>query len=486
MDKSEKFAAFSALFAVLAVLAILFFVPNLTNGAIPQQPPSAEQATPTLPPSMQPTEPEPQPEPAPEVPESETPLPEEPETPEEPVESLEELLEECVDKSEGTQKDSCLRDLAFEKTRVDLCSTLTVFSIDECLIEVAALDSNTLVCELIDSNVLRDDCFLEIALSEKDPEICLNILAKGVLSVSKWDECFKTISEEITDPSYCRFISLSILSGNFLRDDCYWNIMLGLNDSSLCNFLLSDDREQECLTYWGQLTEDEEFSLTICEGLTDLNLQTDCFNNLAIKDNNYLVCNYLSDENRDSCMFSLIDYIDENVSLSFCEEILWANKDDCYKKMALEKMDENLCLEVFDFSSKEDCFYDLAIEAMNPDLCEEVEKTRINSLRQNACFKQVAFNSKEAEVCERVELEEEYFECYYDLALDLESYSICNLITKFTHIYSYSNYPLQQMCIKNYAAETGTQLACSEVVDSELNQACLDGNLSFGIEIPSY
>lgn len=483
MERSEKFALFTVLFAIIAAIAIMVLVPDLAEKPIQPIAPSVEE------PEKKPSEAEPsEVKPAEPSKKIEEPKAEEPPIEEEPKavpvtgETLEELLSKCADKKEGTQKDYCLKNLALEKNNSALCNHLTIFSIDECLHEVALNANDANACKGIDSNSLRDDCYHAIALSESDAELCKKLSRKSIPSLQKRDSCFKTIAENTTNPSYCRFISLSQTNGHFFRDDCYWNIMVELNDSSLCDKLYSSKRQQDCFSYFGEkISEIEEFSLSICENLTDLN-RVKCFKNLAVKDNNYLLCSYLKDANYNECMHSLIPHIDENTSQKFCEEILWLHKDECNSKMALEKQDANLCSKMFDKSEREDCYYELAIKTSNASLCKELEKRAIYSPKKNDCFKKIAFNSKDANICENIEMSQKYFNCYYELAIDLESYTVCMLIKKFTHIYSYSPYPLQQMCYKNYGVEKNNLLACNEIISPELKQACIGGNVSFGVK----
>src|SRR3989339_1175165 len=86
----------------------------------------------------------------------------------------------CQDVSQESIRNSCYDQLASRLNREDLCREITdidMFSV--CLIEIAKAKKDSVICDGVDASY-SDQCYLLVAVSIPNPDICNKIINEQV------------------------------------------------------------------------------------------------------------------------------------------------------------------------------------------------------------------------------------------------------------------------------------------------------------------
>lgn len=109
-----------------------------------------------------------------------------------------------------------------------------------------------------------------------------------------------------------------------------------------------------------------------------------------------LTNNYLNEGTKIQC---LMEVAKNSKNELVCEQIPFENRDDCYAKVGIAKLDENLCANFTKcFSCQENCLSYLAVQKNNPDICE-----MMNSIYRDDCYIEYADANNDITYCDKVQ-----------------------------------------------------------------------------------
>lgn len=111
----------------------------------------------------------------------------------------------------------------------------------------------------------------------------------------------------------------------------------------------------------------------------------------------------------------------------------------CYKDLAEESGNPEFC-DMMEFMETEDygnnknyCFKNVAIETLNESICEFIEQDEDRlypEIMENECYSEIAQNKNDPYICLKITVDYRDWErqvCIYEIALDLEDPSICEI-----------------------------------------------------------
>lgn len=144
------------------------------------------------------------------------------------------LSENCDKIINEQKKNLCYKDLAEKSGMTEFCSKINFIESEDygdnknyCFRNVAINTLNKTICNFIDlyddrlyPEVMKDECYSEIAKKKKDPNICLSITT----NYRDWErkDCIWTIATNLRDPLICEiWISGGLRGTQECKDDIY-------------------------------------------------------------------------------------------------------------------------------------------------------------------------------------------------------------------------------------------------------------------------
>jgi len=193
----------------------------------------------------------------------------------------------------------------------------------------------------------------------------------------------------------------SLLDGRSYRDLCYSEFSTKLNDPSLCKKIEDEYTRENCEILSGQVDD--------CEGLSDSELKDACYHKKAIDEN----C-ILSEEDNSKCFHQeLCDKI-ENIH----------NKNFCLMKVGSVLKDDSICEKIIGSESRKNyCLSSVASASGNIEECENFDTTN-----KESCYYDIAVESNDQSICELITLDSKRDDCYFQIFLDLNDVEICDKI----------------------------------------------------------
>jgi len=255
-------------------------------------------------------------------------------------------------------------------------------------------------------------------------------------------------------------------------DECNYN--LGQTNMSRCELIVNQTMKEECYDKWaydsleaclelsGEKKEDciyehakKGYNLSICEYAAD---ETDCYiyvepcyeysmeerkKCIALKKDDYSYCERsdgclfdyaLDKEDEDACM-EITAKADKFACLSILEEKdrcvelnLTANKDLCWQLYATHMEDVSVCFEISDYSSYSlKCFSYFAVKTEDPNLCVS-GGFEFNDLW--SCYIDYSVGSGDLEGCHRIHelATTNKFSCYFEYAKKYGNPGVCEYL----------------------------------------------------------
>ena len=127
---------------------------------------------------------------------------------------------------------------------------------DYCLADYAEQHKDPKVCDLIYREILREDCYRDVAVLTNNIELCKKIVS--TVSQGARTVCFKKIAINLTDASICGHIS-----DKQPMEGCYWDIAELTMNETLCSKLTSENWRNDCIkTIRFPECEDKDYCLT--------------------------------------------------------------------------------------------------------------------------------------------------------------------------------------------------------------------------------
>jgi len=185
-------------------------------------------------------------------------------------------------------------------------------------------------CEETTEIGLRDDCFAQVALTNKDASLCDRIKAG-------YSECYVSIGIDTNNAAYCE-------KGNFEQEQCFKAAKSG-------KYTDCAEGYQRKICNDAVTAKDE----SVCEEMVDF--RGYCYSAVAINTSNQTLCNKLpTNERKDSCFFRIS--LNKN-NHALCENILSVElRDNCVAWVAFNTNNKQLCYQAG--KEAQSCLDDLA------------------------------------------------------------------------------------------------------------------------------
>ncbi|MEM4633727.1 MAG: hypothetical protein QW275_01080 [Candidatus Anstonellaceae archaeon] len=275
-------------------------------------------------------------------------------------------------------------------------------------------------------NVLqKDECFLALARSKSDPELC-----KHIYSIDRKDDCYfgfsssgLQICNRITnaerksdcitenalmrkDPGMCQ-----IIANNEARAKCLEKVV------SPCMRILEEEKRELCLAL-----EKNDYALCksercfegyakekgIVEPCTRITTLAEKFKCLALAEKSTAACKLADQEAvRDKCLEEAAKELDDLKACDFATPgSQYANR--CYLYFAVKNNEPDLCRKVLQEREKDACYSSFAAQTANSSACSKV----IESLNRISCYRNSAIQNRKPSLCNGLENSAWMRDCY--------------------------------------------------------------------------
>lgn len=366
----------------------------------------------------------------------------------------------------------CLEEVAVASGDYSICLTLEDASIDNCIYKVSVETGNETACEIINDINTMNDCYYEVAIKKDDYSMCSKIDNSFPEGVGKKDNCFYSFAVSEGNGQLCDLISLSYADGEYKKYSCYLDIIDVDPVMNYCNSILDENSANECYSKVGIANQD----INSCNMITEQQEKYECVSSIAKNQKDYIICNNISGRYFSDCIIEIVKLTGE---IEACSEIDFnlSAREDCYYESALKSQNPAYCEKITKSTEyKDNCFKEVAILNSDSNSCKKISMN--NTEDRDYCLMEVSFSLISPEICEEILRGENYLECFLNISEEVDDYTICELMEK-QYVLEYSNYPLEKLCIKNFAINTGEVSLCSQITDVNLHAACIDGNSNF-------
>ncbi len=288
--------------------------------------------------------------------------------------ALKQDLNGCDSISSENNRNSCYSMLAKQKNDVNVCSKISDEGIRDgfCVRSIAVSQKDPQMCRDIVNEYERNNCLEAVAIPLSNAELCQEI----TVPPGNRSNCYFTIAKLLNRSDLCE--TGSATGGNFDRDDCYYTIAQMSSSIPDCLKISVKDVKDKCLTFLAVFLKDSEICSKIEEG---------------------------GEHSRDYCIAQAA--ISEG-SVSKCGSLYLGAKNICYEGIALWKKDKNICQNVdtpYYLQAKEDCINNAEIAADFSSVMKTGDFKRIcyrlelNS-QKRGCIRSLAKMSLNSAMCQ--------------------------------------------------------------------------------------
>ena len=303
-----------------------------------------------------------------------------------------------------TKKNSCLSQIALRRNNVEVCKQISDSRTRYgCFATVGDKKNDLAICDLIpqdyikDGKKLRDACY--ISTGQKVPAVCLvyedyNDFAKcynGIKHEDRVDalcdrlngdeakaECYSDVALNEEDYEACGQISDSTL-----RDSCYVRVIdEGIVTSEMCDELSGSDISGKCII--ALASESKDYG--ICEKINKTTDRYDCYSVVAINNEDADKCALITGDigKKNSCLAE-IGILKKDAEI--CEQITTSQLYlKCYSEIAVAEETPELCSEVKvekfqveKYNTEDLCFKEYAVKAEDDSFCSSIQNDNLEA-----------------------------------------------------------------------------------------------------------
>ncbi len=168
----------------------------------------------------------------------------------------------------------------------------------ECYHRIAVEKKDLKVCDMIDNDVYKDSCYVEVYVEIGDPAACENtphsIIPTNPEANLERDDCYSGIARKTVNVQLCEKVV-----NEHNKDLCHQSIGIMKNDIAICNKIINFEFKGGCYLRVARSTND----IKLCDGLTFYpNYQDACYQIMAQTFKDPLICDKIaSDYYKKSC-----------------------------------------------------------------------------------------------------------------------------------------------------------------------------------------
>ena len=148
-------------------------------------------------------------------------------------------VERCGEIEDNEERGGCYINVAISKSDAEICENIVYESNhrNKCYVNVAEHTGDASICDNVDDDSLREKCYFWAAGETGDVGVCEGIVDAGLQAM-----CYVEVAEKESDASFCDKITDS-----HIADKCYRDVGIQTNDRSLCEKIIEDRAKQKCL-----------------------------------------------------------------------------------------------------------------------------------------------------------------------------------------------------------------------------------------------
>lgn len=177
-----------------------------------------------------------------------------------------------------------------------------------CMLRYAVANNDPSVCSTISDSVYRDDCYMQTAEANANPQSCLGVF----LQDKNW--CLVDVALMKNDESICRMISSRD------KDSLNWCLAALRKDMSMCDSIANKVNREECYLYVAKELKDA----SICSTLTEKKIM--CYSRLAETTGDISLCYRIENPTSEYICYSHAD-----TDVDSCHLIREHRSEDWYK-----------------------------------------------------------------------------------------------------------------------------------------------------------
>lgn len=254
---------------------------------------------------------------------------------------------------------------------------------DHCYFSMALI-KDVVYCEKIIDQEMKDKCNLRItgdchySITKENQNIAL---CDKIIRDEYRYMCYDTFDFEGLNPDSCEEITIQIY-----KDRCYDVLATEKKDPNLCKKIVSQDYKDYC--YFGLAKVQQNISL--CTNIVYNITKQKCIDVFSVKKDRG---NWTPISNECYCMEN--DFKGQEPDI--CDNFT-LYKDVCYRLIALEKQNPEICKEISSPDQLLWCYEGIALATQNPDIC----KTIPYIYTKDDCYAAVAGATQNTDLCEKI------------------------------------------------------------------------------------
>ena len=324
--------------------------------------------------------------------------------------------------------------------------------------------------------VQKDGCFLALAKSESDPQVC-----RGIYSIDVLDSCYAIFAD--TNLSICEMIS-----NVGTRDACLAKNAQAQKSSDICGLIADAGAQQACLA--GVLprcmllnVEDRPLCMALEKGNYSLCDSDSCLEGYAANTSDKSACGAIAKENERLYCEAVADK-----DVQDCNQgSISVMKDWCAQHAAEALGDQYGCAVATpgsDYSNN--CYTDFAVMLNDSSICKNAQPESA----RDGCYTNYSAQTGTVDACANVVASSSQVGCYYTAARLNRMPSLCNPLQSGswrTTCYSMTitgqtpmpadcelvgNPDWQDQCYRAAALEMQNQTYCGFIVQNSTKSSC--------------
>jgi len=122
-------------------------------------------------------------------------------------------------------------------------------------------------------------------------------------------------------------------------------------------------------------------------------IRRECIINIAKISNDYTVCEYISEDNKDGCYYPIALQLKDKEK---CSTLGSGTAELCFQQLSPWLDGEELCGEITNLEAKDNCYFGLANDNEDPSFCRLID----DSESKSSCLKYSAGRLKDTKLCE--------------------------------------------------------------------------------------
>ena len=159
-----------------------------------------------------------------------------------------------------------------------------------------------------------------------------------------------------------------------------------------------------------------------CELIENEQLKQSCISELAIQNQDLLMCEVLESQSKGYCQEKIAESLND---MSVCQNIdddYWA--DNCYFHFATTEGNADHCSFLLEAERIQECYKEIAYEFNDAELCGRLDK-----VTSQKCLYSIAKETKDPSICNMMESTLNVDTCKINLAKITENPELCQEIT---------------------------------------------------------